>query len=685
MYNYFFKAIVLLIVNFFSIILLARANHLDAFPPPVTGPKYCSPIALKASPDRQFLYVADQTGGRVIKFNIKTSQVQNTWQIAEEAQGLTVSPDGKTIYVACDRHEGKIKIINSETGEILKTIKVGHTPMAPVIHPTKAELYVVNRFSNTLSIIDLEKQLVVNTLKLPREPVAMAISNNGETLVIANLLPRGPASVEYKAESLRLDAEKYQKVIHLLENIETDDEDLPQLLRDDDKNEEMLAIFKTRLQDLTKQIHDITNIVVSCEVSLVKTEGIRQQNHQVTNLKLPNGVINMRDVCISPDDAFAYVTHQVARYQAPTSQVTRGWINTNGITIINLKTNEQHTVLLDDLTIGAANPWDLACSEDGKKLFVTHSALHDFSMIDREAMHQKIDNYRGHDILMDLMFMRGIRERIQIPSRWPDANGGRSVTVVGDKVYLGLFFDESIAEFSWKDAKAPRLKVFELTPRHELTSERKGEIYFCDAEVCLQKWQSCISCHPDARADGLNWDLLNDGIGNAKQGKSMLFSHVTTPCMVTGIRPNAEVAVRAGVKYIQFGSRPENEYNDIDNYLKSLRPEQSPYLVKGELSEKAKKGRRHFENYGCASCHRGPYFTDHKVHPVGTGIGREAGRAFDTPTLIELWRTAPYLYDGRTDNMEDLILHHNSSGVRGHTSKMTHQEASELAEYILSL
>ena len=37
----------------------------------------------------------------------------------------------------------------------------------------------------------------------------------------------------------------------------------------------------------------------------------------------------------------------------------------------------------------------------------------------------------------------------------------------------------------------------------EMTEVRKGEQYFNDATLCFQKWQSCASCHPDARADGL--------------------------------------------------------------------------------------------------------------------------------------------------------------------------------------
>jgi hypothetical protein len=110
------------------------------------------------------------------------------------------------------------------------------------------------------------------------------------------------------------------------------------------------------------------------------------------------------------------------------------------------------------------------------------------------------------------------------------------------------------------------------------TKVGKGDMYFHDATICFQNWQSCATCHPnDARMDGLNWDLLNDGMGNPKNTKTLLLSHQTPPCMATGIRKNAEVAVRSGVKYILFMEGEDEIYESIDEYLKSLKPLPSPY------------------------------------------------------------------------------------------------------------
>ena len=55
---------------------------------------------------------------------------------------------------------------------------------------------------------------------------------------------------------------------------------------------------------------------------------------------------------------------------------------------------------------------------------------------------------------------------------------------------------------------------------------------FSDGYIYVCNRFSCASCHPDARTDGLNWDLGNDGYGTLRQTKSHLFSHITPPSIV---------------------------------------------------------------------------------------------------------------------------------------------------------
>ncbi|MCG8696902.1 MAG: c-type cytochrome, partial [Bacteroidales bacterium] len=337
------------------------------------------------------------------------------------------------------------------------------------------------------------------------------------------------------------------------------------------------------------------------------------------------------------------------------------------------------TVLLDNVDRGAANPWAVTCSDDGQHLIVTHAGSQEVSLIDRPALHQKIADSDNPDFIPnDLSFMYTVRQLVPLIG-----NGPRAVVAAGDKVLVAEYFTDSIGVVDLDTGQA--LASIPLGETVAMTQERLGEMYFNDASLCFQKWQSCATCHPDSRADGLNWDLLNDGMGNAKNSRSLLRSHETPPVMITGIRPNAETAVRAGIRFIQFVVRPDEDAQALDAYLRSMEPVTSPYLVEGQLSDAAIRGQQLFADSGCALCHNGRNYTNMKTYNVGTGTGREAGREFDTPTLIEVWRTAPYLYDGRAHTMMDVLRDFNTDDQHGMTSHLSEAELTDLATYILSL
>jgi cytochrome c peroxidase len=231
------------------------------------------------------------------------------------------------------------------------------------------------------------------------------------------------------------------------------------------------------------------------------------------------------------------------------------------------------------------------------------------------------------------------------------------------------------------DLASSKLTAVSLNPGRKETQEQLGEKIFNDANKCFQNWQSCNGCHPgDARMDGLNWDLMNDGIGNPKNCKSLLYSHVTPPSMISGIRETAEVAVRAGFRLIQFFDIDEASAACVDAYLRSLRPVPSPYLVDGKLSKKAEEGQQVYEKLKCNVCHNGPYFTDLKMHRIGENIEFEKG--WDTPTLIEVWRTAPYLFNGSAATLGEVFTIHKH-GIE--KQKVTPEEIEALVEYVNSL
>jgi cytochrome c peroxidase len=184
----------------------------------------------------------------------------------------------------------------------------------------------------------------------------------------------------------------------------------------------------------------------------------------------------------------------------------------------------------------------------------------------------------------------------------------------------------------------------------------------------------------------LNWDLLNDGLGNPKNTKSLLLAHSTPPAMSLGGRDSVEAAVQAGIEHILFTKQPEEVASSINEYLKSLKPVPSPYLVHGKPSDAAQRGKKLFIRAGCVDCHVPGLYTDLRPHDVGTraSYDRPADK-FYTPTLIEVWRTAPYLHDGSAAIMRDVVTTRNPHDEHGETSKLSQQDIDDLCTYVLSL
>ena len=562
--------------------------------------------------------------------------------------GLALSPDGARLYVTCAAPQSRVDVLDAGSGKSLATIPAGHTAMAPVVSPDGKTLFVCNRFNDDVSVIDVATAKLQIRIPVQREPVAADITLDGRFLLVANHLHTG-----------RADAERVGAII---------------------------SVIDTASRKVIKE------------------------------LALPDGSGLLNDLRVSPDGKYAVVTHLLGRFRLPATQLDRGWMNSNAATIIDLaRLAVLNTVLLDNIDRGAANPWGIAWSPDSATLVITHAGTHEVSLIDFAATLARLaklpavpddskpsDSYSASrcqaDVPNDLGFLVGIRQRIKLP---PTDLGPRAVVIVGRKAYVANYFSDTLCILDLTSPQ-PKPQSIVLSPNpvtadvNQLTSPldhmplvRKGEFYFHDAGICFQGWQSCSSCHPgQARVDGLNWDLLNDGIGNPKNTKSLLLSHQTPPAMSMGVRETAETAVRAGIRHILFTVQPEQVPVAIDAYLKSLKPLPSPLLVKARLSDSARRGQKLFKDrkVGCASCHPPGLFTDLQAYDVGTrGRFDQPTDRFDTPTLVEAWRTAPYLHDGSAATIREVLTTRNPRDEHGSTSHLTPQQLEDLAAYVLSL
>lgn len=594
---------------------------------------YLSPTALASSHDGKQLYIACATAGEIAVYDVEAREIVRRIELPGPASGLALSPDGQQLGITCAAPRSKVCLVAAESGKVLKILTAGHTAMAPVWSPDGRELYICNRFNDSVEIFDIDRQKSVARIRVDREPVAAKLTPDGKLLFVANHLHSGRADQG----------------------------------------------------------------VVTASVSVIDIRSRRL----VKNIPLTNGSTLLRGLCVSPDGRYVGVTHTLARFHLPTTTVAHGWMNDNALSLIDVADLRLlATVLLDEDDRGAANPWAVEWSGDGKLICVAHAGTHELSLIDAPALLAKLAVLPEHaqaqstppdttntarsldEVPNDLSFLSGLRTRVKL-----HGNGPRCVALVGTKIFVGNYFSDSLSILSL-DRQSRSSATIQLQTPYALSPARKGEMYFNDATLCYQGWQSCASCHSsDGRVDGMNWDLLNDGMGNPKNVKSLLYCFQTPPVMSMGVRADAAAAIRAGMRHILFSPPREEAALAMDEYLKSLQPTPSPYLVHNRLSASAERGRQIFFSaaVGCSQCHPPPLFTDLKAHSVGAGKFDQRSDTFYTPTLIEAWRTAPYLHDGSAPTLRDLLLNHNPENRRGTTSRLTPGQIDDLVAYVLSL
>ena len=567
------------------------------------------------------LYLLEEQKDALTMIKLKKGDSSRTIALPKHANGVAFSKDNKTCFVTSGVSFGVLSALYIENGDIAFQLPVGHYPVSPVMDSQQNRIYLLNRFAGLLTVVDIPEQEIIKQIQIGREPSACVLSRNNKMLVIAHSLPEQPATADMVAAKM--------------------------------------TFVDTESLVITKQI------------------------------LLPNGSSATRDIICSPDGRFVFVPHHIARYNLPTTQLERGWMNTNALSIIDMTEQKLYaSVLLDDIDQGAANPWGVDCTPVGRYLCISHAGTHEVSIIDLPILFEKLSTIT-FDPQNRLGFLENCRYRVKTTGHGP-----RGICATDDRIFVANYFSDSIDIIDLEDRSVTSTiqKHLPLLAQHQM-----GEYYFHNATSCFQGWQSCASCHPDARTDGFNWDLLNDYIGNPKNAKSLLYSHLTPPMNWTGIRPSAEASVRAGMLHIQFNIVDELEAEAIDTYLQMLDLIPSPFLNDDQFDPAALRGKKLFEDQtvGCKNCHPQPLYTDQRRHAVGTHSILDStinakGKAvpqieFDTPSLVEAWRTAPYLHDGRYATIKDVITVGNHGDSRGKTSHLSKKEISDLVKYIKSL
>ena len=296
----------------------------------------------------------------------------------------------------------------------------------------------------------------------------------------------------------------------------------------------------------------------------------------------------------------------------------------------------------------------------------------------------------------------------------------------GSKLFVNNFMDRTVGVFDLSPllqtgaVNVPLLANVNAVTTEKLTATvLKGKQFFYDARdtrLARDRYMSCASCHNDGGSDGRVWDLTGMGEGlrntislSGRAGMSHGFLHwsanfdevqdfegqIRSLAGGTGLMTDAAFATRTQ----PLGTAKAGASADLDAlaaYVTSLATfSQSPYRnADGSLTTLATQGRTVFQNNNCGSCHAGTKFTDSaaaNLDNVGTikqpTSGQRLGAALtgiDPPTLRDVWATAPYLHDGSAATLADAVRAHTSinlsatdlNAVTAYLSQIGSEEAS---------
>ncbi len=603
---------------------------------------------------------------------------------------------GDDAVVVLDRTAAELVRLDRNLKPAGRTLLTGD-PCAVTIAPGKPLAYVAERTANRIAVVDLQQDRVIRRVSIDGGawPVSLAVDRDGRWLYVGTAFPAKLFIYRLGADGTDLEPLLAVPVLRWPADL---------AIGPDGVTVAVANQLPVRLEGVTGP---------TAAVSLVSFNPSDPGRWHRSDIPLPPGSSGLRGVAFSPDGHYVYAVHGLGRVRSPITQLERGWVNTNALSIIDTVSRRRvATVLLDDLYRGAADPADVVCSPDGSRLWVALAGSHELVRINIADLHrllqgsvpgwlERIEDSMQANIWVrlrdnpslvrllenDLAALRLARVKLRLPA---GGFGPRALAISSDgaTVYVANYFSGSLTAISTADPTRKRTVL--LGPMAEPDAVRRGALIFHDARRSFQHWHSCATCHQHGgRVDGLSWDFVADGLGNPKDTVSLIGLAETEPMNRRATVANAYDCVRNGLFSTNLKPVERRVVDDLFAYLAALRPEPSPLpLVDPKLAEPARRGKQLFEGKaGCAGCHSGPYLTDGKMHNVGTGSGHweEADGRYDTPSLRELYRTAPYLHDGRAWTLREVLTTFNRRQRHGHVERLSAAELDDLIAYLLSL
>ena len=548
---------------------------------------------------------------------------------------LSVAPDGSRLFVA-NRRSGSLSVIDTQSARVVAEAQVGRGLADVAVLADGQSLLTVDRDDAALLLLERsgDSLRVVTRQAVAADPVSLAVGADGRSCAVASLETRRVTLFEVRGEEGDLLSLSNPRTI-----------DLP---------------FSPRNMAWVKEGSKLV-VADAFGGKLAVVDGGRATLDAVRNLPAHN----IRGLAATRDGRSLLVAHLRLNHQAGTTFEDLFWGRFVTSHVRYLSLDDVLTSKTDDALLrgsdlmplgepysGAGDPAGLVCGPDG--LVVVALGGVDEIAVERRRLGQ----FRSYRV------------------------GGKPSALAlapeGEVVYVADRFGDRVSVVELRSGRT--IASISLGPRPEPTLVERGEALFHDATLSLDGWMSCHSCHTDGHTNGQLGDTLGDGADGApKRVPSLRGVGATGPWAWTGSVARLEDQVRKSIARTMRGDEPSDEQVEaLTAYLKSLAPPKSSAPA-GE-SAAVERGRTLFRAEGCADCHAPPHYTSPGRYDVGL-VDEVGNRKFNPPSLVGVGRRESLFHDGRAGTLEDVFLKHRHP----RDTELTPGQVADLTAFLKSL
>lgn len=153
------------------------------------------PSGIAVIPDGT-LYVACYSTNDVYAIDLATNRVSRILVGLHPLEvEVATTPNGLRVYVA-NRHSNDVSVIDTTTNTVVTSVSVGTEPYRTAVDSSGARLYVTNQGSANVSVIDTATNKVVANINVEKYPSGIAVTPDDKWVYVANKkTPRGTVSV----------------------------------------------------------------------------------------------------------------------------------------------------------------------------------------------------------------------------------------------------------------------------------------------------------------------------------------------------------------------------------------------------------------------------------------------------------------------------------------------------------